>query len=577
VSADIRDTAEKNNFTVNQRSATEAETAIRTIRADTLTLLNVLAAIPEEETIQEAARFFFQQNTHIAAIVTSEPSDNWELLNSNFFSSNGIQSDRVPTFIEQNIDAVQRAEFGTELLKNGMPVFGIPVLVLFDSWQNGVAVMVFFSAESITENFGTGTNASFMVNQTGDALIHPDQELIRNGANLSNDAFVQIALRSMEQQVQTQYTDADGLTHFGAFQKLSVANLIVFTHIQTDVVFEGILATTRRNIYLTIGVLFLSILFIWFFSKTISSPLEILTVAAEQIEEGNYHLELRTKNQDETGVLMQSFVNMSHGLANFERFTNKAIVNVARKGKLQLGGVTKMATVAFIFIRDFNQMAEGLGASELVQFINEYMLRMVPCITTTGGVVDKFLTHGGVIVMALWGALESSGSIEADALNCMRAVLMMRASLRSLNQSMKQHSWKAVPHIKMGCGINVGEVVAGQMGSDDRIEYTVIGDTVNLAARFEGPNDLFDTDILITENVYKLIGKHLLVEEMPSIEVKGKVKPLKVFSVLNMRDTAQVTQILKDLRSIPKTSPLISKRCVGVGGPHTMAEVRERW
>jgi adenylate cyclase len=577
MSADIRATAEKNNFMVNQRSATEVENIIKMIRADTLTLLNILSAIPDEALIQEAAHFFFEQNTHIAAIVTSEPSDNWELINSNFFSSNGVQPERVPAFIEQNIDAVRRAEFGTELLKNGTPIFGMPILVLLGPWRNGVAVMVFFSAENITENFGTGTNASFMVNETGDVLVHPDQELIRNGANLSNDAFVQIAIRSMEQQVQTQYTDADGVTYFGAFQKLSAANLTVLTHIQFNVVFEGILATTRRNIYLTVAVLFLSILLIWFFAKTISTPLELLTVAAKRIEEGDYHLELKNKNQDETGVLMQSFINMSHGLANFERFTNKAIVRVARSGKLPLGGVVKTATIAFIFIRDFNEMAEGLSADEIVQFINEYMFRMVPCIVNTGGAVDKFLTHGGIIIMALWGTVESAGSPEGDALNCIRAVLMMRASLRSLNQEWKGNSRKDVSRIKFGCGINVGEMVAGQMGSDDRIEYTVIGDTVNLAARFEGPNDLFDTDILITENVYKLIGEYLLIEEMPSIEVKGKIEPLKVFSVVNMRDEDQATRILKDLESIPKTSPLISRRCVGPSGPHTMAEVRECW
>lgn len=147
VSTDIRTTAEKNNFTVNQRSATDVETTIKMIRADTLTLLNILSAIPDEALMQEAAHFFFEQNTHIAAIVTSEPTDNWELINSSFFSSNGVQPERVPAFIEQNIDAVRRAEFGTELLKNGTPVFGIPMLVLLDSWRNGVAMMVFFSPE----------------------------------------------------------------------------------------------------------------------------------------------------------------------------------------------------------------------------------------------------------------------------------------------------------------------------------------------------------------------------------------------------------------------------------------------
>lgn len=575
--ADIRDTAEKNNDMVNRRSVTEAETAIRTLRADTLTLLNVLTGIPDSEALQEVARFFFDLNPHIAAIVTSEPSDNWVLINSGFFSASGVKPDRISVFLDQNAEEVRRAEFGTDLLKNGMPVFEIPMLVLFGSWRNGVAVVVFFSTESITENFGTGTNVSFMVNGAGEVLVHPDQELVKSGANLSNDMFVQMAFRSTQQQMQTQYTDAEGNLYLGAFQKLGMANLTVFTHIQFDVVFEGIAATTRRNIYLTMSVLFFTILFIWFFSKTISRPLEQLISAAERIEEGDYHFELTVKNQDETGVLMQSFVSMSHGLANFERFTNKAIVRVARNGKLALGGVSKTATVAFIFIRDFSEMAEGLEADELVRFINEYMFRMVPCITNTGGVVDKFLTHGGVIIMALWGTVESAGSPEADALNCARAVLMMRASLSSLNRDWKKKSKKGAARIKMGCGINVGEVVAGQMGSDDRIEYTVVGDTVNLAARFEGPNDLFDTDILITENVHTCIGAHLLTEEMPSIEVKGKIEPLKVFSVVNMRNEEQAAQILRDLKNIPKTAPLISQRCVGPNGPRTMKEVRACW
>jgi adenylate cyclase len=103
-------------------------------------------------------------------------------------------------------------------------------------------------------------------------------------------------------------------------------------------------------------------------------------------------LELQTKSLDETGILTTSFISMSHGLANFERFTNKAIVRVAQQSKLALGGVNKLATIAFIFIRDFSELASELEANEVVDFINEYMLRMVPCITNTGGVVDKFLT-----------------------------------------------------------------------------------------------------------------------------------------------------------------------------------------
>jgi adenylate cyclase len=144
-------------------------------------------------------------------------------------------------------------------------------------------------------------------------------------------------------------------------------------------------------------------------------------------------------------------------------------------------------------------------------------------------VVDKFM---GDAIMAVWGAPISTGSPEDDALNSVRAALMMRSALLEFNEG---RGGEKNPIIRTGCGINTGAVVAGQIGSSQRMEYTVIGDAVNLASRTESLNKPLGTDILITENTWRLIAKHLLTEEMPSVEVKGKEKPVRMFAVINMR------------------------------------------
>jgi adenylate cyclase len=167
----------------------------------------------------------------------------------------------------------------------------------------------------------------------------------------------------------------------------------------------------------------------------------------------------------------------------------------------------------------------------------------------TGGVVDKFI---GDAVMAVWGAPLSAGSPAQDAFNCVKAALMMRTALYQFNQG---RGGDKKPRIRIGCGINTGDVVAGQIGSNRRREYTVIGDAVNLASRTEALNKPLGTDILITENTCALIGKYLITEEMPAITVKGKEKPVRMFAVVNFRkgteqEPARGPQTLAEVRRL---------------------------
>jgi adenylate cyclase len=624
VSGDVRITAEDNNFTVNLRSATEAENALEGISSDVLLLLDTLDTLgPYPDLAQGAAELFFGRHQDIAAILPAaitpaaitpeavepeavtpaaitpeavEPAGISPvtpevlapgaagseagvpdaaasaafsappglLINEPFFLSNGVDPARIGGFIRSQEDALERCRSGETLLRNGAPDFGLPLLALFLPRPPG-GRMVLFSPESLAGTFGAGANLSFLVNDRGDILVHPDDSLVMAGTNAADSPFVRTMRESGEGNLQTRYTGGDGKEYFGAFRKLSLANAAVITDAEYDVVFEGIAATTRRNLFLTGAVLCISVLCIWFFSKTISGPLKSLAVAAGRIKAGEFellypedmglvalHLDLAAKGGDEIALLTESFVEMSRGLAErerlrdtFGRFINATIAEQAMKGELTLGGETKRVTVFFSDIRSFTAISEKLEPQEVVEFLNDYMTRMVDCVDKTGGVVDKFI---GDAVMAVWGAPISAGNPAQDAFNCVKAALAMRTALWRFNRG---RGGDRNPRIRIGCGINTGEVVAGQIGSSRRMEYTVIGDAVNLASRTEALNKPLGTDILITENTYALIGKYLILEEMPPITVKGKEKPVRMFAVVNLRKALEAGQ-----------------------GPRTLAEVR---
>jgi adenylate cyclase len=559
VSQDVRVTAEDNNFAVNQRSAAGAETILTMVRSNIFVLLDTLTVMGGSGEIPlQAVDVFFERNQDIAAIVITagDPARNQEFVNQQYFLSNEGDSARLSPFIKGHEEALRRSRAGELVILNASPSLSLPLLAMFCPRLDGgsrEAVIVFFSSESLTETFGTGTNLSYMVNDDGDVLVHTDNTLIREGTNFIKIPFVKDIWESPKRNLQTLYTDETGTRYFGAYQKLSIANTAVITNVEYRVVFEGIAATTRRNIFLAGMVLFAAILFIWFFSKTISNPLKNLASAARRIEAGKFDIDISTKSRDELGLLTHSFVQMGKGLAErerlkdtFGRFINKDIAEKAMKGELTLGGETKKVTIFFSDIRSFTEISEKLKPDEVVEFLNDYMTRMVDCVNKTNGVVDKFI---GDAVMAVWGAPVSAGSPAKDALNCIRAALLMRSALQEFN---KGRGDDKKPLIRIGCGINSGDVVAGQIGSSQRMEYTVIGDAVNLASRTESLNKPLHTDILITENTWDLIGDYITAKEMPPVTVKGKEKPVRMFAVINLRESNSDNepQTLAELRKL---------------------------
>jgi len=209
-------------------------------------------------------------------------------------------------------------------------------------------------------------------------------------------------------------------------------------------------------------------------------------------------------------------------LSNFQRFfaPNLAAQIAQQEGAVQLGGQKRPVFIFFSDIRNFTPMSETMSPDTIATLLTEYFTEMVEIVFEHGGTLDKFM---GDAIMALWGAPIPH---EDDADRAMKCGLGQLEALEKMNKK-----WKAEgrPELGVGIGINFGEVFAGYIGSDRRLEYTVIGDAVNVASRLcsiAGPDQ-----ILISEPFYKALKKPPRVEALEPLQVKGKTQKVPVYRV----------------------------------------------
>lgn len=213
----------------------------------------------------------------------------------------------------------------------------------------------------------------------------------------------------------------------------------------------------------------------------------------------------------------------------FSKFVSKSVVDDLLKHpeKIKLGGEAKILTVLFSDIRGFTSISEQLTPEELVEHLNEYLQAMTDIVIKYNGTLDKYV---GDEIMAFWGA-----PIEQDdhhLLAC-RAALDMMSVLKRLNTN-----WENIgkPPLDIGIGVNTGDMVVGNMGSTSRMDYTLMGDNVNLGARLEGTNKVYKTHIIISEFTYAYVKDNVFVRELDLIRVKGKEKPVKIYELIDVLD-----------------------------------------
>jgi adenylate cyclase len=212
-------------------------------------------------------------------------------------------------------------------------------------------------------------------------------------------------------------------------------------------------------------------------------------------------------------------------------------------GQLRLGGEIRTVTLMFCDIRNFTTLSERFDAQGLTQFVNRFMTPMSDAILEAGGTIDKYM---GDAIMAFWNAPVED---VAHPLHACRAALAMRAELVRLNQDLRQEAEATAapyPEVRFGVGINTGECCVGNMGTERRFNYSVLGDEVNICSRLEGQSKTYGVDIVVGESTAEAVPALALLE-LDLILVKGKTRPVRIFTLMG-DESAGANPSFADLR-----------------------------
>jgi adenylate cyclase len=292
----------------------------------------------------------------------------------------------------------------------------------------------------------------------------------------------------------------------------------------------------RRNLLYALGFLALaaaiSVAFGSRVASVMSNALNSVSVALSKVEKLEYVHVAPVNTGDELEKLATGFNHMVDGLrerdnlrTTFGKYMTQSVMDHLLGGKVALGGEILKVTILFSDIRSFTTISEKMDPQSLVALLNEYFTEMVGIVMQEGGVVDKYI---GDAIMAVFGAPVPKPD---DAVNAVRAAVRMRQALEELNVRLEA---RGVPRLRTGIGLHTGEVVAGNIGSEKRMEYTVIGDSVNLASRLESNTKELGVNVLISDDTYELTKHTIVAKPMREITVKGRKQAVMTYEVLGL-------------------------------------------
>jgi adenylate cyclase len=301
-----------------------------------------------------------------------------------------------------------------------------------------------------------------------------------------------------------------------ASNKLEAAMLVLFllclilAHRFKNPLLRGFITIVLTALYCFVCVLF------YVYTHTIISMTYTLMAALGGFITINGHLFILERKQ-------KSFITNAFG-----QYLSPKVIDMLVKNpdKLSLGGERREMTAYFSDVASFSSISEKLSPDQLVALLNEYLTEMTDIIAKYDGTVDKF---EGDAIIAFWGAPLDQPD---NALKCCLATIDMQNRMKEIRARFEEEG-KPVLNVRMG--INTGPMVVGNMGSQTRMDYTIMGDSVNLAARLEGANKYYDTYTMISHFTYDKVKDEVEVRELDTIRVVGKKEPITVYELLETK------------------------------------------
>ncbi len=284
---------------------------------------------------------------------------------------------------------------------------------------------------------------------------------------------------------------------------------------------------------LGLGFIFLGVIGAFFISKKITKPLSEIADAMSHVESGDLTKKVNITSSDEVGAMGRAFNKMVDGLNErefikdtFSKYVSKQVADKILKEKdyLKLKGEKRIVTVLFADIRGFTPLAETMPPEKVIDILNQYFSMMIDVVFQYGGVLNKFI---GDAIMVTYNAPIDQRYHE------LRAILTGLEMQKKIAEMNKKRLERGEQQINIGIGINTDEAVAGNVGSSERLEYTVIGSGVNIAQRIESSTE--KGQLHISEKTYEAVKDYVEVIKLSPVQVKGISEPVQLYSVINAK------------------------------------------